>query len=92
MNTLLDTNILTRAAQPGHVMHATVVNAVDALRRRGDGLAYQGEITPSRRIASQAAIAQRKTSTRYFPDEVSSEGRIHNAGWSENGEKAADEN
>lgn len=36
MNTLLDTNILTRAAQPGHPMHAAAVDAVDALRRRGD--------------------------------------------------------
>jgi len=38
MNTLLDTNILMRAAQPGHPMYATAVNAVAALRRRGDNL------------------------------------------------------
>lgn len=38
MNTLLDTNILTRAAQLGHPMNATAADAVDALRRRGDNL------------------------------------------------------
>ncbi len=38
MNTLLDTNILIRAAQPGHPMHATAADAVDALHRRGNHL------------------------------------------------------
>lgn len=38
MNILLDTNLLTRAAQPGHPMHAAAVNAVDALRQRGEKL------------------------------------------------------
>jgi|SRR5579872_470319 len=38
MSTLLDTNILTRSAQPGHPVHATAVNAVDTLRRRGEKL------------------------------------------------------
>src|SRR5207248_10812662 len=34
MNTLLDTNILTRGAQPGHPMHAAAVDAVDVLAQR----------------------------------------------------------
>jgi predicted nucleic acid-binding protein len=38
MNTLLDTNILTRSAQPGHPMHQRAVDAVDFLRRRGETL------------------------------------------------------
>lgn len=38
MSVLLDTNILTRAAQPGHPMHAAAVGAVAALRRRGEVL------------------------------------------------------
>jgi predicted nucleic acid-binding protein len=38
MSTLLDTNILTRAAQPGHSMHAAAVGAVAALRRQGEVL------------------------------------------------------
>lgn len=35
MNTLLDTNILMRAAQPGHPMNRTAVDALAALQRRG---------------------------------------------------------
>jgi predicted nucleic acid-binding protein len=38
MSTLLDTNILTRSAQPGHPMHQAAVDAVDVLRRRGEVL------------------------------------------------------
>lgn len=38
MNTLLDTNILARLAQPGHPMNRTTVDALAALRRRGDNL------------------------------------------------------
>jgi predicted nucleic acid-binding protein len=38
MKTLLDTNILTRAAESAHPMHRTAVDAVDELRRQGDGL------------------------------------------------------
>jgi predicted nucleic acid-binding protein len=38
MNTLLDTNILTRAAQPGHAMHQLAVDAVVELRSQGDTL------------------------------------------------------
>src|SRR5258707_7609031 len=38
MSILLDTNILTRSAQPAHAMHQTTVDAVDVLRRRGEVL------------------------------------------------------
>jgi predicted nucleic acid-binding protein len=38
MSTLLDTNLLTRAAQPGHAQHQTAVDAVAALRRQGEVL------------------------------------------------------
>ena len=38
MSTLLDTNILTRSAQPAHSMHRPAVDAVDVLRRRGEAL------------------------------------------------------
>jgi predicted nucleic acid-binding protein len=38
MSILLDTNILTRSAQPAHPMHQTAVDAVDVLRRRGEVL------------------------------------------------------
>jgi predicted nucleic acid-binding protein len=38
MNTLLDTNILTRAAQPGHSMYQLAVDAVAEVRRQGDTL------------------------------------------------------
>src|SRR5260370_829252 len=38
MSILLDTNILTRSVQPAHPMHQTAVDAVDALRHRGEVL------------------------------------------------------
>src|SRR5258708_7428916 len=38
MNVLLDTNILSRMAQPGHAQHQTAVDATAALRLRGDVL------------------------------------------------------
>ena len=38
MSILLDTNILTRAAQPHHPMHQPAVNAVATLRQRGEAL------------------------------------------------------
>ncbi len=38
MSTLLDTNILTRAAQPGHSMHQLAADAVTELRRQGETL------------------------------------------------------
>lgn len=38
MNTLLDTNILARLAQPTHAMHPAAANAVDELDRQGDVL------------------------------------------------------
>ncbi len=38
MSTLLDTNILTRAAQPGHSMHQAALNAMAELRRCGETL------------------------------------------------------
>lgn len=38
MSVLLDTNILTRSAQPGHPMHKAAVDAVDILRTRGEQL------------------------------------------------------
>jgi len=38
MRLLLDTNILTRSAQPAHTMHADAVDAVSALRTAGDEL------------------------------------------------------
>jgi hypothetical protein len=34
MSFLLDTNILTRAAQPGHAMHQVALDAVAELRRQ----------------------------------------------------------
>lgn len=38
MSVLLDTNILTRAVQPGHPMHSDAVGAVAALRKQGEVL------------------------------------------------------
>lgn len=38
MSVLLDTNILTRSAQPAHPMHASTLNAVSTLRMRGEDL------------------------------------------------------
>jgi predicted nucleic acid-binding protein len=38
MNVLLDTNILSRMAQPGHVQRQAAVDATDALQLRGDVL------------------------------------------------------
>jgi predicted nucleic acid-binding protein len=38
MSTLLDTNILTRAAQPGHPMYQPAVDAVAELRRQAEVL------------------------------------------------------
>ena len=38
MRVLLDTNILTRSAQPAHSMHADAVDAISALRTIGDDL------------------------------------------------------
>src|SRR5437879_5396477 len=38
MNILLDSNILTRSAQPTHPMHQTAVLSVKTLRGRGDEL------------------------------------------------------
>ena len=38
MRVLLDTNILTRSAQPSHPQHDVAVNSVSSLRARGDGL------------------------------------------------------
>lgn len=35
MNVLLDTNILSRMAQPGHVQHQAAVDATAALRFAG---------------------------------------------------------
>lgn len=38
MSVLLDTNILTRSAQPAHPMHASALNAVSTLKMRGEDL------------------------------------------------------
>jgi predicted nucleic acid-binding protein len=38
MSILVDTNILTRAAQPHHPQHEPAVNSVTALRQRGESL------------------------------------------------------
>jgi len=38
MRLLLDTNILTRSAQPAHPMHADAVDAISALSTAGDEL------------------------------------------------------
>jgi predicted nucleic acid-binding protein len=38
MNVLLDTNILSRMAQPGHIQHQTALDATTALRFQGDVL------------------------------------------------------
>jgi hypothetical protein len=58
MNTLLDTNILTRTAQPGHPMHTTAVDAVDALRRRGDMLFIVPQIFYEFWVVGTRPIAQ----------------------------------
>jgi predicted nucleic acid-binding protein len=36
MKILLDTNILTRGAQPGHAMYPAALNSVDLLSKRGE--------------------------------------------------------
>ena len=38
MSIALDTNILTRAAQPNHPMHHEALDALDALRKQGEDL------------------------------------------------------
>lgn len=38
MNVLLDTNILTRAAQPNHPMYSEALDALEVLRDQGDTL------------------------------------------------------
>lgn len=38
MNILVDTNLLTRSAQPGHIMHAAAVAAVKSLLIKGETL------------------------------------------------------
>jgi len=38
MSVLLDTNMLTRAAHPGHPLHQDALAALDALRQRGEEL------------------------------------------------------
>jgi predicted nucleic acid-binding protein len=38
MTILLDTNILTRGAQPGHVMYPAALNSVEILTKRGESL------------------------------------------------------
>jgi predicted nucleic acid-binding protein len=38
MSVLLDTNILTRSAQPGHPLHKDAVDGLDMLRTRGEEL------------------------------------------------------
>jgi len=38
MSVLLDTNVLTRSAQPSHPMHVDALNAVSGLRARGEEL------------------------------------------------------
>jgi hypothetical protein len=44
MNVLLDTNILSRMAQPGHVLHQAAFDATAALRLRGDALCLVPQI------------------------------------------------
>ena len=44
MSALLDTNILTRVAQPAHPSHREAVNAVDTLRGRGEDLCVLPQI------------------------------------------------
>ncbi len=38
MSVLLDTNLLTRAAQPGHPMHNDALDALDVLQKSGEEL------------------------------------------------------
>ena len=38
MSMLLDTNILTRSAQPAHSMHKEVIDAIGVLKARGEDL------------------------------------------------------
>jgi hypothetical protein len=38
MSVLLDTNLLTRSAQPGHPMYQDAVEAIDALQQQGETL------------------------------------------------------
>jgi hypothetical protein len=46
MRTLLDTNVLTRSAQPHHALHRAAVDAVAALRRQGDELVVAPQLVP----------------------------------------------
>lgn len=38
MSVGLDTNILTRAAQPNHPLHSDTLNSLERLRRQGEDL------------------------------------------------------
>lgn len=44
MSTLVDTNILLRAAQPSHPMHQAAVDAVAILRQQGESLCLVPQI------------------------------------------------
>jgi predicted nucleic acid-binding protein len=84
MNALLDTNILLRMAQPGHVHHQLALDAADALRRRGDSLflvaqnLYEYWVVATRPAAANglglsvaqtaAELAQLKTLFTLLPD------------------------
>jgi len=44
MNVLVDTNLLLREVQPGHVQHRAAVDAGNALRLRGDVLCFVPQV------------------------------------------------
>jgi predicted nucleic acid-binding protein len=54
MSVLLDTNILTRAAQPGHPMHTDALDALAVLRARGEELC----VVPQNLIESWAVATR----------------------------------
>jgi predicted nucleic acid-binding protein len=58
MSTLLDTNILTRAAQPGHPMHRPAVDAVAELSRQGEVLCIVPQNLYEFWVVSTRPIAQ----------------------------------
>jgi predicted nucleic acid-binding protein len=84
MSVLLDTNILTRAAQPGHQMQQAALDAVSTLKARGEDLCIVPQnlvefwtvaTRPQRvngmemtTVQAQAELARIKSFFRFFPD------------------------
>ncbi len=84
MRVQLDTNILTRVAQPGHPMHENALDALAALRQRGEELCilpqnlYEFWVVATRPLSvnglgmspvqAEAEIAQIKRLFRFLSD------------------------